>query len=224
MSDADAARPTRLAIFDLDGTVTRHGTLGPYVVGFLGQRPWALLRLARAIPALGRFLLGRIDRGELKAALLAATLRGRTRAELEAWTARFVPRLLARAVRADALRTIEAHRRSGDFTVLLSASPDLYVPQIAAHLGLDTAISTGIRWSSDRLDGRLATPNRRGTEKTRCIRELAARHPGLTTAAYGNSSSDLDHLAIVDEPLLVCGSWVARRRAARAGIPAARWR
>lgn len=224
MPDTDAARPPRLAIFDLDGTITRYGTLVPYVVGFLKQRPWELLRLARTLPALARFLLGRIDRGELKARLLAATLRGRTHAELEAWTQQFVPKFLAHAMRADALRTIEAHRRRGDFTVLLSASPDLYVPQIAARLGFDAAISTGIRWSCERLDGRLTTANRRGPEKTRCIRELAGRHPGLKTAAYGNAASDLDHLAIVDEPLLVCGSWAARRRAARAGIPAARWR
>ena len=221
---AKAARSVRLAIFDLDGTITRHGTLGPYVVGLLIRRPWQLLRLALAVPALAGFLLGRLDQGELKARLLSVTLRGRTRRELESWTRRFVPRVLARAVRADALLAIEAHRRDGDRLVLLSASPDLYVPEIAAGLGFDAAISTGILWNGDRLDGRLATPNRRGLEKTRCIEELARRHPGARIAAYANAASDLDHLARVDEPLLVCASRAARRRAAQAGIPTARWK
>lgn len=224
MPVADAARPTRLAFFDLDGTITRRGTFVPYIVGLLSQRPWELLRLALALPALAAFLLGRLDRGALKSKVLQATLRGHTRAELEAWTTQFVPRMLARAARADALRTIEAHRHRGDFTVLLSASPDLYVPAIAAHLGFDAAISTGIGWTADRLDGRLTTANRRGEEKTRCVKALLSRHPGIPTAGYGNAASDLDHLAIVDEPVLVCGSWTTRRRAARAGIPTQRWR
>jgi phosphatidylglycerophosphatase C len=224
MSGTDAPRPERLVFFDLDGTITRGGTLGPYVVWLLRRRPWQLLRLALVIPAVAAFLLGRIDRGELKARLLSATLRGRTRAELERWTARFVPRVLARRARADALLAIESHRDRGDRLVLLSASPDLYVPRIAAQLGFDAAISTGILWNGDRLDGRLVTPNRRGLEKTRSLKELAIRHPGCRTAAYANASSDLDHLSQVDEPLLVCGSFAARRRAARAGIPSARWR
>jgi len=224
MPAPDTCKSVRIAVFDLDGTITRHGTLGPYVLGLLMRRPWQLLRLALVLPALAGFLLGRLDQGELKARLLAATLRGRTRRELERWTRRFVPRLLARAVRADALRAIEAHRRNGDRLVLLSASPDLYVPEIAAGLGFDTSISTGILWNADRLDGRLATPNRRGPEKARCVEELARRHPGARIAAYGNAASDLDHLSRVDEPLLVCGSRSARQRAARAGIPSARWK
>ncbi len=224
MPDPGAVRQRRLVVFDLDGTITRRGTLARYVLGLLARRPWQLLRLARVLPALASFLAGRMDRGELKSRLLVATLRGRTRAEIEAWTARFVPRILARAVRADALRAIESHRRCGDLLVLLSASPDLYVPAIAARLGFDTAVSTGIAWNGGLLDGRLATANRRGPEKTRCLEELERAHPGLTSVAYANAASDLDHLRRVAEPLLVCGTWIARRRAVRAGIPTARWR
>ncbi len=214
----------RLVVFDLDGTITRHDTLVLYVAGLLSKRPWQLLRLLRVVPALLAFGLGRIDSGELKARVLQATLRGRTRKELSAWTEQFVPRLLARGVRAGALRTIEAHRRSGDVLVLLTAGADLYAPAIAAQLRFDETICTGIAWSGDSLDGRLATPNRRGAEKTRCLLELIGRHRGLRTAAYANEAADLDHLSKVDEPLLVCGSRAARRLAARVGIPTARWR
>jgi phosphatidylglycerophosphatase C len=178
----------------------------------------------RVAPALAAYLLGRLDRGVLKAKLLEKTLHGYGRAQLAAWTARFVPSLVARGLRADALRTIETHRRRGDRLVLLSASPDLYVPAIGAQLGFDETLCTGLTWRGDSLDGGLATPNRRGEEKTRCVLELKRRHPGLPLAAYANDAADLDHLAMADQPLLVCGSRSARRRAAHAGIPAARWR
>ncbi len=214
----------RLVVFDLDGTITRHDTLVLYVAGLLSKRPWQLLRLLRAASALLAYGLGRIDSGELKVRFLEATLRGRTHEELAAWTEQFVPRLLEHGVRSDALRAIEAHRRSGDVLVLLTAGLDLYAPAIAARLRFDETICTGVVWADNRLDGGLATPNRRGAEKTRCLLELASRHRGLRTAAYANESADLDHLSKVDEPLLVCGSRAARRLAARAGIPTARWR
>jgi phosphatidylglycerophosphatase C len=214
----------RLVVFDLDGTITRHDTLTSYVLGLLRKRPWQLASLLCAAPAVFGYWCGRLDRGALKARFLQVTLGRRTRSELQAWTDQFVPRLLARGVRPDALRAIEQHRRGGDVLVLLSASPDLYVPEIAARLGFDEVVCTGLSWSGGHLDGALTTPNRRGPEKTRCICELAARHPGLRTVAYANDAADLDHLGRVDEPLMVCGSRRARREAARAGIPVTCWR
>jgi len=213
----------RLVVFDLDGTLTRHGTLGPYLLGLLAQRPWQLLRFIGVAPALIAYLLGRIDRGRLKATLLAVTLHDRSQSDLQAWTQQFVPRMLARAVHADALKVIAAHRVCGDRLVLLSASPDLYVPAIAAQLQFDEVVCTGLRWSAGRLDGMLTTPNRRDAEKTRCLMALQERYPGLRTAAYANAASDLDHLQRVDEPVLVNGSHRARREAARLGIRSERW-
>jgi phosphoserine phosphatase len=80
-----------------------------------------------------------------------------------------------------------------------------------------------VKWDGDRLDGHLSTPNRRGTEKTRCFEALLEAHPGLTTAAYGNAGSDLDHMRLADHPLLVNASASAKRQAARLGIPTADW-
>ena len=221
-SMAAAAEPG-IAVFDLDGTISRRGTLAPYVIRLLAKRPWRWLRIVKVAPALLAYLRGRLDRGALKAQLLQKMLHGYGRAELDAWTARFVPALIARGLRRDALRTIEAHRRRGDRLVLLSASPDLYVPAVGARLGFDETLCTGLSWSGDRLDGGLVTPNRRGPEKAFCVQALKRRYPGRLVAAYGNEGADLAHLVLADRPLLVCGSRVTRRRAARAGIPTARW-
>jgi phosphatidylglycerophosphatase C len=170
------------------------------------------------------FVLGRRDHGQVKAAFIRSTLRGRTRSEVAAWTARFVPSVLERGVFADALSRIAQHRKEGARLVLMSASTDLYVPAIGAALGFDEVICTGVEWNGDRLDGNLTTPNRRGTEKTRCFEALRRAHPGLTTAAYGNTASDLDHMRLADQPLLVNASGRAQREARRLGIPcAARW-
>ena len=52
---------------------------------------------------------------------------------------------------------------------------------------------------------------------------LRAKYPGLITAAYGNAGSDLDHLKLADQPLLVNGSTSACEQAQRLGVPCARW-
>lgn len=213
----------RLALFDLDGTITRHDTLWPYVTGLLSRRPWQFLRLLGVLPATIAFLLRLSDHGRLKARFMQATLGGRTRSELDVWTSEFTPRLLANGTFARARAQIEEHRRAGDRLILLSASPDLYVPAIGCALGFDEVISTGVRWNGDRFDGALTTPNRRGEEKARVVRALRERHPGVWIVAYANGEEDLAHLALADQPLLVNAHAAARQRAAALRIPAADW-
>jgi HAD superfamily hydrolase (TIGR01490 family) len=213
----------KLAVFDLDGTITRRDTLLPYLAGYLARVPWRLPRLLLALPSLLLFLVGVTGHGGLKSAFIRVVLGGCTRSQLDAWTAVFVPRVLTEGVFADALNRIASHKRLGDRLILMSASTDLYVPAIAGALGFDEVICTGLRWDGDRLDGHLSTPNRRGKEKARCFTSLRNEHPGHSTAAYGNAGSDLDHLRLADAPLLVNASWRARRQAARLGIPCAKW-
>jgi phosphatidylglycerophosphatase C len=210
-------------VFDLDGTLTRHDTLLPYLGGFLRRHPQRVVRLPRVLPVLTGFALGRADRGTLKSAAIRAVIGGRTRAELEAWTAEFVSRLIPAGLHTEALAALAAHRRTGDLLVLLSASPDLYVPAIGRALGFAATVCTGVEWDGERLSGRLTTPNRRGAEKTRCLAELRREHPGRKLIAYGNAASDLDHLALADSGTLVNGSTRARRVAARLNVGCVSW-
>ena len=150
-------------------------------------------------------------------------LGGASHSEIEAWTARFVPALLRNGLHADAGAAIAAHRSAGDHLILLSASPDLYVPDIGRALGFDEVLCTGVEWHGERLSGRLTTANRRGAEKARCLEALRRAHPQLPIVAYGNAASDLAHLALADRAVLVNGSPGARRHAAELGIARAIW-
>jgi phosphoserine phosphatase len=107
--------------------------------------------------------------------------------------------------------------------VLLSASPDLYVAEIGRALGFAETVCTGIEWVNGHLTGRLATPNRRGAEKARCLAALRTEHPGLPVTAYGNAASDLPHLALAERGVLVNGPAAARRQALRLGVACAHW-
>lgn len=213
-----------LALFDLDGTLTRRDTLWPYVHGFLHRHPLRAPGALRVLPELLRFAAGRADHGSVKSAFIRATLGGCTRAELGAWTGRFVPRLLAHGLRGDALICLDAHRARGDHLVLMSASVDLYVPAIGSALAFAEVLCTHVQWNGERLDGALAGPNLRGAAKARALRELRERHPGLRITAYGNGASDLGHLCLADRGVLVNGSRHVRAAAAHLGLACESWR
>ncbi|HYL69755.1 MAG TPA: HAD-IB family hydrolase [Candidatus Dormibacteraeota bacterium] len=221
---AATAEGPGIALFDLDGTLTRHDTLWAYVHGFLHRHPWRAPGAVRVLPELLRFAAGRADHGSVKSAFIQGTLRGCTRAELSAWTGRFVPRLIAHGLWRDALACLDAHRARGDRLVLMSASVDLYVPAIGSALAFAEVLCTPLRWNGERLEGSLAGPNLRGAAKARALRELRERHPGLSITAYGNAESDLGHLCLADRGVLVNGSRHARPSAARLGLTCERWR
>src|SRR5690349_2673846 len=184
-----------IAFFDLDGTITHRDTLFPLVLRKLAQRPLHLARLLLVVPAVVRFAFVR-DRAALKQSLLRATLRGIRRAELDAHSTAFVSDTIAHRCFRDALTAIRRHREQGHYLVLMSASVDFYVPEFARQLGFDQAISTGVAWNGDRLDGTLTTANRRGDEKARCLQAVVAERNDPNTFAYGNSDSDLPHLKL----------------------------
>jgi phosphatidylglycerophosphatase C len=215
----------RLVVFDLDGTITYRDTLLPYVTGFLARAHRSRLRMAGVVPTLAAFAVGAADHGAVKSAFIRSTLGGATRGALAAWTTEFVQWVITQGSSKAALDTVRAHREAGDRLVLMSASTDLYVPQIGAALGFNETLCTGVAFdAADRLDGALTTANRRGPEKVRCFQALRQQHPGIASIAYGNSASDLAHLALADSPRLVNASPRTIREAAALGItPFATW-
>jgi len=219
-----AQPPACVAVFDLDGTITPHDTLVGFLSGYARLHPRGLWRLWRLPFSLLRFAAGLSDRGRLKSSLIRQVMSGARREDVEAWARLYCASRLPRLLNPGAVTAIERHRAAGDRLVLLSASVDLYVPQIARTLGFDEAICTGVSWNGDRLDGRLTTPNRRGEEKRRCIAVLRERFPGSRIAAYGNAASDFPQLLAVDEPLLVNANGRTRRRGAALGLACAEWR
>jgi phosphatidylglycerophosphatase C len=212
-----------IALFDLDGTLTWRDTLLPFLLGFLRRRPHRALGLWRLPLALWFYWRDR-DRGALKSRVIRMVMRGEKRAALDTWAQRFVADFkLKRRFRPVALAVLEAHRASGDHLVLLSASPDLYVPLIGRLLGFERTLCTELEWQGDRLDGRLKTPNRRGEEKLRCLAWLREQYRGVPVIAYANSASDLDHLREADRALLVNGDSAARLLAAKSNVAVSYW-
>jgi len=221
-SESAAPRPW-VAVFDLDGTLTWHDTLMLFLTSFLRQHPLRLFGIWRLPFALLSYAVRR-DRGLLKSRVIRMVMGAASRSAVDSCADAFVNGLAPRRrFRPAALAVLEAHRAAGDHLVLLSASPDLYVPRIGRSLGVERTLCTEIQWRGDKLLGTLKTPNRRGAEKLHCLTWLRTQYPGLPIVAYGNSASDLEHMRHADRALLVNAGTAARGLAVQSGIPTSNW-
>jgi phosphatidylglycerophosphatase C len=213
----------RLAVFDLDGTLTRHDTFVPFVGGLLARQPSRWIRLPLLLLPVLAYALRIFGRGELKGAILRLLFAGMPRSRINAWAQEFAAGAVERRMFVQGPPTFGSHVDAGDHVVLMSASPDLYVPLIAGALGASECICTPVRWDGELLDGRLAGPNCRGEEKARILERLRQQHPGLQVIGYGNSGADVAHLVRCDEAVYVNASTRVRSRLERLGLRLVQW-
>ncbi len=212
-----------LAIFDLDGTLTLRDTFIPYVLGHLWRNPHRLAGTPYVAWSVAKFSCGLMNNEQLKQAFIAHFLSGSPLSELDSWTERFVDRLHRTGCRKGGLDTLSEHRRVGDILVLLSASPDFYVREIGDRLGFDRVICTETSRTGDVLGDKLASRNRSGAEKVRCLEGLRAEYPGHEIVAYADRLSDVEMLRAADVGVLINGSRRSRLLAERMGIMQEQW-
>ena len=205
-----------VAIFDLDGTITRRDTYTALLLRALRHRP-ARLVPALALPlATAVHLAGLRDNAWLKARFLAAILGGIGRDELQGLTGPFLADLLKHGLRTRARAVIDAHRVAGDYLLLATASFDFYCLEIGRTLGFDAVVCTESQWRDERLVPVLATGNCHGLVKQRRVQEVLARLPGpARLTVYSDSHADLPILGMAEEPVAVNPT---RKLAAIAGV------
>jgi phosphatidylglycerophosphatase C len=188
-----------VAVWDVDGTLTRADTMMPFLRRVAGP---ATVTTA-LVPALGRHLTGAERRAQAKADLLRRVLGGRELAEVDGQARRYADHVVRHRLRPDALRRWEWHRRHGHRLVIVSASLDLYLRHLGAHLGADEVLCTSMEVVDGRLTGRMATPSCRGPEKAVRLTEYLRTTPGNPVWVYADSAADRPMMAVGDVPVQV---------------------
>ncbi|WP_169789776.1 HAD-IB family hydrolase [Actinoplanes subtropicus] len=181
------------AVWDLDGTLTRTGTLLPFLRRVAG--PAAVVRAmavaaSRDLPRHGR-------RSAAKALVLQQLLGGRELGAVDPLARDYAGRV-RKTLRADAMRLWSWHRDSGHRLVIASASPGIYVHHLGRLLGADEVICTEMAVVNGRLTGALKGGNCRGHEKARRVLEHLHEQPASRVWAYANSAVDRPLLEIAD--------------------------
>lgn len=192
-----------LAVFDLDGTLIRGDSFLPFAVGYARSRrkyrPLVTLPLWLGLYA-GRLMPDHAA----KQRVLTSFFRGEPVAAVAEYAGKFHDAWLSRRLREPVVARLKEHLSSGHRVVLLSASPDLYVPAVGKALGIDEVVCTRVRCTADAWDGMLDGHNCKGEAKLTRLRDHlgVAEWPG-ESFAYGDSKSDLPVLRWATHGFLV---------------------
>ena len=202
--------PVRIAIYDMDRTVTRRPTYTPFLIHAAARRnPLRLLTL----PLVGLwtlvYLAGMIDRTRLKEAMQYMLLGAATRPDgLAKVVDSFAAATVRLNVRPGATERIEQDRAEGYRLVLATASYRLYVEAIAQRLGFDDVIATNSLIGLDkRVIARIDGENCYGPGKMRMV-EAWMKREGISRddahiRFYSDHISDAPLLGWADEGIAV---------------------
>jgi phosphatidylglycerophosphatase C len=185
-----------IVAFDFDGTLTTKDSFTAFLAWKAGPLGYftGLLLLTPHIVAYAF----RRDRGRLKAAAAARFLGGVSAENLAADAERYAVLHAQSMLRPDAVQAWRNWRGQGAFMVIVTASPEITVQPFARGLGADLLIGTQLAVSDDgAITGRFESPNCRGPEKVRRLRE-AFGDDLVLAAAYGDTSGDREMLRLAD--------------------------
>jgi len=185
----------RVAVFDVDGTL------------LLGDSLWLavrrscspvrqLLALLACLPWLMGWSLRLVPTGKFKQQALAAF--GICDAVNQAEAVGRVDWLLAELqahLRPEAMQRLRWHQQRGDRVLLCSASPRLLLQPLADWLGVEL-ICSELEQKQRQWRPQLASPNCKGPEKVRRIKEHLGPLEGITLEAYGDSKGDRELLQV----------------------------
>lgn len=225
--DTAIQRPFRLAIYDMDKTITHAPTWTPFLLH--AASPWRRTLLPVAGIAAAGYAARIIDRGRLKQISQALLLGGRMTPEIAtASAAAFADRVTATGVFAGARARIEADRAAGYRLVMATASYRFYAEAIAERLGFDAVIGTEIaRDEGGHLIARIDGENCYGPAKLTMIEAwMAAQGIARDDAHirfYSDHVSDVPALAWADEAFAVNAHGPLRKAAAARGWPILDW-
>ncbi len=138
---------TKLAIYDMDRTITVRGTYTPFLFHMLFARaPWRLVFLPLLPFGFIGYGLKLISRKSLKTYNQRLLLGSKPNvAQLQPHIESYADKVMQGNSYAKAIARVEADRNEGRKLVLATASYELYVNAIAARLGFDEVIGTRLK-------------------------------------------------------------------------------
>ena len=191
-----------VAAFDFDGTLTRRDTLVPFLASYLGRAHVARL-LATASPQLALMAAGRADRDLTKERFLGRALAGHAHDDVRAAGTAFAATVVQRGISDEMRERIAWHRNEGHEIVIVSASLDVYLHDVASGLDIEHVLCTSLEVTeTGRCTGRLLGGNCRGPEKAKRLRAHLG-DTGTVLWAYGDSAGDTEMLAMAEHPVRV---------------------
>ena len=198
-------KKNKIAIFDLDKTITKIDTYIPFLLLVLLSRPYRLLFTFSLPIYLFLFSFKIISDTDLKLKFLKTIISGTDRKKLDNLALNFVKICHIFLFRKKAIKRISQHKQKGDTLILASASFDFYVLPIANFLKFDHVFSSKSCWSKrDKLIPEIDGPNLKGEFKLNAVKEIMGDRLNKNyTITYTDHISDLPLLKFAYQSYII---------------------
>jgi len=221
---------TKLAIYDMDRTITVRGTYTPFLFHMLFARaPWRLVFMPLLPFGFIGYGLKLISRKSLKTYNQRLLLGSRpSLAKLQPHIERYADIVMQTNSYAKAIAQIEIDRAEGRRIILATASYELYVDAIARRLGIDDMIATRLEIDEKgRVLPKIIGENCYDEAKLDRIKafldEQGLKREQLHIRAYSDHVSDAPMLEFADEVIATTPSLPLRHLAKKRGWKIVDW-
>ncbi|QMT31091.1 HAD family hydrolase [Alysiella filiformis] len=184
----------KFAFFDFDGTLTRTDTVLPFLKYACANRADYYAKLLRQSPVLLAYLLGCASNLRAKEAVFTEFLAGQKWDAVQNVAHDFARFRLPELLLPAGMQVLREHQARGDFCVLVSASPEIYLHEWGRINGLDAVLGTRLQVVAGCLTGRVDGENCHDWGKVRRIEAQFGTNCWANSVAYSDSAVDLPML------------------------------
>lgn len=194
----------KLALFDVDFTLTKKETLIAFYAYLVKKKPSLLRHLPRAISSGLLYQLG-INKEKRTKELFLAFLKDLPMETVDQLTDDFIEDELKHFLYEDGIRKVKELKDKGYTIVLTSASPEFYILKLKEIFDADYVMGTRFLVKNGTFASIMDGENNKGEEKVRRLFEIFDKEKIDFKESYmfSDSMSDEPLLALVGKPYLI---------------------
>lgn len=196
----------KLAIFDIDYTITKKETLMEFYKYIVKNDIKNIKFLPRALFSGAMYGLKVYDEKRVKESFLKF-IEGIDEKELAVLTKRFYDERLSSILYDDAVKMIKKLKKEGYMVILISASPEFYVKEFYAIEEVDIIIGTKFAFEGGKFIRQMDGKNCKGEEKVKRLYEVLKdkniEADFENSYMFSDSLSDKPLLDLVGKPYLI---------------------
>lgn len=197
---AKSEKNKNLALFDFDGTLCSKDSFTGFIFYALSKRH-IVKQGIKLIPWIQAYYLNIYPPSAMRSKLFKAMFSNMSACEILDIALEYSHHL-RKYLSPELYQQLLVHQNNNDDVVIVSASIDIYLSDIAQLLNVDL-ICTEAEIKNNRLSGFFATPDCSSEQKKIRILEKYNLDQYDAIYAYGNSKEDLDMLSLADYSYMV---------------------
>lgn len=196
----------RLAIFDVDFTLTKRETLMEFYLFMLKKEPRLLKHMPRSLMSAFFYVLKIYDAGKAKENFIRF-VNGIKENEMEEHVKEFYEKRLSNILYKDAVSMMKKLKGEGCKVFLISASPEFYLKELYSIKEVDKVIGTIFHCDNGVHRTRISGENCKGEEKVKRLKEVLREEKievdFKNSYMFSDSLSDLPLFNLVGKPYLI---------------------